>query len=140
MSFQGNKFSEAVELLNSLEVTSSSQEKRRAGRTKLQFPLTITTNPNDKNPTWEKADLRDLSPRGMRITTSFAMDEGSSFAVQFPKQKDKPEPTPLICRVVHSYSQPDGKCMIGVEFTGRLTPPAEAANDDQDRIRKSILG
>jgi hypothetical protein len=140
MSFRGNKFSEAVELLNTLNVPSSAQEKRRAGRTKLQVPLAITMNPHDKNPKWDKAELRDLSPRGMRITTTFAMEEGSSFAVQFPKQKDKPEPTPLICRVIHSYSQPDGKCVIGVEFTGRLNRPTETANDDGERIRKSILG
>jgi len=141
MGFQDTRFNEAVTLLNLLDPDLSSKDKRRANRMTIRITVRVKGDPSDLASDWRRCELRDLSPRGMRLKMEKPIDCGRSFLVQFPCEEGKQKPAPLICNVVHCIGQRDGTFIVGAEFTGRAPEfsPVDD-NDEADRIRKSILG
>jgi len=142
MKHEQSRFAEAVELLQQFEPTDRRNDKRRAKRLELRVPIQINLVAQDNNSTWLKAELRDVSPRGLRMMTSLEMEIGQTFVVRFPNKDGKELAAPLLCRVAHTGVEGKVNFLIGAEFIGHVqSMPANKTADQAalDKIRHSIL-
>jgi hypothetical protein len=144
MGFVDSRYVEAVDLIQMLEQGKrGKKDKRRANRIEIRVKLNIRLMVDDKLSAPYKVELRDLSPRGLRLIVPDLMEGGSSFVIRLPGKPTAPPSVPLICRVVHCTPQRDGTFSVGCEFTGRLPDTSSTAKADEAetlRISNSILG
>jgi hypothetical protein len=142
MKLSETKFRQTVELLQSMTKTTAKMDKRRASRAQIRIPVEIKYTSGKIAGSWIKAELRDLSPRGLCVCVRQPLEEGQSFVVRFPAKKGAKPATPLICRVIHCKPQKDQTHLIGSEFTGHLDTAQRGADSvaEAARIRGAILG
>jgi PilZ domain len=140
MKFTDSQFVELVELMQARESRKQHRkDKRRADRTEIRVPVKVRPDAAD-GADWQTVQLRDLSPRGVRLLMEQAMPQGSSFLISLPAVRGASAATPLLCRVAHCQEQGKGTFIIGAEFIGHIEPeskPDESA--ERERIRRTIL-
>lgn len=142
MKFLENRFLEVVEILESIALAPSHNDKRRSDRALISLPIGVLPVEGTSKGVWSQAVLHDLSPRGVSVEITHGMEIGSSFFVRFPVRKGKSAGDPMICRVIYCNPQKSGTFFVGAEFAGKLKPAERAAVSfsEQERIRQSILG
>ena len=138
MKFAEQQFTEAVELIQALDPNKKRRDKRRAPRTHIRLTIDIKISVA-ADCAWIKAQLQDISPRGLRLDCEQAIPLGDSFLVRLPNKNEQGPQAPLVCRVV--FCAPKKKLFtIGAEFIGRQAPQGPSASEEQlERIRRSIL-
>ena len=116
-------------------------DKRRAARCEMRIAVKISFDPLADLASWKDAEMRDLSPRGVRVATDQAMTPGTSFLISLPAVGGSGA-TPLLCRSVHCQQVGNRLFVIGAEFIGKVDPQPKPQNDssaEEERIRRSIL-
>ena len=132
MGFMDSKYIEAVDLIQMLDHGNrQKKDKRRAPRLEIRLKLKIRVMNNNTIGPAEAAELRDLSPRGLRLIVDRKIESNSAFVIRLPGRPDAPPTVPLICRVVHCTAQSNGTFSIGAEFTGRLPDGSPRATDEK---------
>ncbi len=143
MNFTDTQFAKLVELMRVLEPRPQQRnDKRRAQRSDFRVSVKVKLENKTNRASWRMAELRDLSPRGVKLATDQAMATGSSFLISLPGTSGPGSAAPLLCRVVHCQPQSNGPFMVGAEFVGHLDEqPAQKpdASAEEERIRRSIL-
>jgi hypothetical protein len=141
MGFMDSKYIEAVDLIQMLDHGKRARkDNRRAQRLEIRLKLNICVMENSKIGQPEKVELRDLSPRGLRLIVYRKIEANTSFVIRLPGRPDAPPTVPLICRVVHCTEQTNGTFSIGAEFTGRLPDGSikpDGKKDDAEAMRIS---
>lgn len=144
MKFTQSQFAQAVELLQIVDpklVDSSSgrSDKRRANRASFRIAVVIKVFREGDCP-WVAAQLRDISPRGVRIATELPIQAGDSFLLRLPDNAQQKLAEPVICRAAYCKEE-SGGFVVGAEFSGRPNPKTTTSEADAqlDRIRSSIL-
>jgi hypothetical protein len=141
MGFMDSKYIEAVDLIQMLDHGKRGKsDKRRAKRLEIRLKLKIRVMENDTVGQPETVELRDLSPRGLRLIVTRYIESNSTFVIRLPGRPDAPPTVPLICRVVHCTEQSNGTYSIGAEFTGRLPDglaKPDGKKDDAEALRIS---
>jgi hypothetical protein len=141
MNFTESQFAEAVEMLQAIDPTRSRRDKRRANRTEIRVPIELKACNKASECPWTKGQLRDMSPRGVRLEAKFSIETNESFLLKLPMGDGARTPAPLICQVVYCTPLREGY-IIGAEFVGREDSHGTQANSDAERgrISKLILG
>lgn len=143
MKFTDTQFAKLVELMRVLEPRPQRRkDKRRAQRAEIRVPAKIKLENGANRGSWRIAELRDLSPRGVKLATDRAMASGNSFLISLPGTNEPESAAPLLCRVAHCQPQSNGTFIVGAEFIGHLDDEPEQKPDrsaEEERIRRSIL-
>lgn len=142
MKFTDSQFLEVVKILQSVSPTPRRNDQRRAPRAEIRLAVDLKMESGFDDP-WLKAELRDISPRGLRLEMDQAISIGANFQMRLPTKPGFKAFVPLICRVI--YCKPSRSCdsfTIGAEFSGAAseTSTEEISESEKERIRKSILG
>jgi len=139
MKFTESQFAQLVELMQARETRRHQRkDKRRAGRTEIRVSVKISRKNPPNPPVWETVELRDLSPRGLRLVTNQEISAGSSFLISLPTGRGGNEP--LLCRVVHCEMLGNRSYTVGGEFIGQVQEqPKLDESAEQLRIQRTIL-
>jgi hypothetical protein len=142
MKFSDSQFLEVVKILQSVSPTPRRNDQRRAPRADIRLPVDLKMESGNDDP-WQKAELRNISPRGIRLESTQSMPIGASFQLRFPTKPGFKAFVPLICAVIYCKpSRSEDSFTIGAEFTGAAdsTSTQDISDAEAERIRKSILG
>jgi hypothetical protein len=138
MKFSAEQFAQIVQALEATPRPDNQHEQRRAPRIARDLKLTITPIVDGLPQTSYTAQVENLSSRGLGILDASKLRSGSQFTISLPHENGGV--VPILCTVVHCRAAGKSLYRIGAEFTcivsDRIAPPP---NDDQDRIRDSIL-
>jgi hypothetical protein len=139
MKLADHRLDEAVELFQGLPIPADPADKRRAQRVEIGVPVDIRIA-EDSGSAWISAQMRDLSPRGVRLRVDRAIPADHSFLLRLPAKEGEKPAVPLICRVAYCASD-NGCFIIGAEFNGFATTEESDCDsaDHAEQIRRSIL-
>ncbi len=140
MNLTAEEFGSIVKSLGGAQGGKKGSEKRRASRIEYSgFVEVVICDQNSGScgrPV--RAQVCDLSSRGIALYLPEALASGSQFIVQFPQYPNRQ--VRILCTVAHARPQADKRFNVGAEFTCVL-PSQPGANkvEDLSRIRQSIL-
>lgn len=139
MKFTESQFAELVALMQARETRRQQRkDKRRADRAEIRVSVKISRESSPGAPVWQTVELRDLSPRGLRLVTNQEMPAGSSFLISLPTGRGGAEP--LLCRVAHCEMLGNRTFTVGAEFIGHVqVQPILDESAEQMRIQRTIL-
>lgn len=131
------------ELIAVLQDTKAiDDELRRSARANVQSVVQITRIAADASRRdIERAVLKDVSLRGLRIIFSKELAGGERFVLHLRgKERGVAD---LLCRVVHCHRAEKGVFSIGAEFdfavANNANKEARVASSELDRIRASMF-
>ena len=138
MDLTAEEFASIVQSLGNID-PSKAHEKRRAARIEYSGWVDVLVCADGSSGAPVRAQIVDLSSRGIALTLPQPLQGGDQFIVQFPQYPNRQ--VRLLCTVAHCRKQSDTQFGIGAEFTCVLPSQPIAARRTQDvgRLRDSIL-